>query len=147
MQSSIDKSGNGNGSSAPVLAGSGFLKVKLKFHFYKKQVHMSASRVIIELQCSSRLIALSYNRSQQKKHIRGTRLSAAHTLCLQGILLQSHIARPLFLLLYFDFSFLSKCKRRKAVWLILLCIKLSNKYKQSGRMTFRPVRLITLQHN
>ena len=65
-----------------VLAGPVFLKVKIKVNFYKKQVINKSASVIFEL---ARLIVLSYSR--QKSLSRGVRLSTAHALCLQGILL------------------------------------------------------------
>ena len=49
----------GNGPAAPVLAGPVFLKVKVKFHFYNKQVINITASVIFGL---VRLIILSYNR-------------------------------------------------------------------------------------
>ena len=67
----------GNSPAALVLAGPGFLKVKMKFNFYKKQLidrkkrHIKIDRKIID----------------RKGISRGARLSAAHTFCLQGILL------------------------------------------------------------
>ena len=70
-----------NGLAAPALAGSIFLKVKIKVHFYKKQLIKKSASVIFGL---VRLIILSYNRKGISK---GTRLSTAHTLHLQGILL------------------------------------------------------------
>ena len=70
---------DGNGPAAPVLAGP---VVKITFHFYKKQVIKKSDSVIFGL---TSLIILSYNR--QKNTLRGARLSNAHTLCLQGILL------------------------------------------------------------
>ena len=48
----------GNGPAAPVLAGPVFLKVKMKFNFYKKQVINKSASVIFGL---VRLIILSYN--------------------------------------------------------------------------------------
>ena len=53
-----------NGPAAPVLAGPVFLKVKMKFNFYKKEVSNKSAGVIFGL---VRLIILSYNR--QKRHI------------------------------------------------------------------------------
>ena len=49
----------GNGPAAPVLAGPVFLKVKMKFNFYKKQLMNKSASVIFVL---FRLIILSYNR-------------------------------------------------------------------------------------
>ena len=49
---------SGNGPAAPVLAGPVFLKVKMKFIFYKKQVINESASVIFRL---VRLIILSYN--------------------------------------------------------------------------------------
>ena len=49
----------GNGPAAPVLAGPVFLKVKMKFNFYKKQVISKSVSVIFRL---VRLIILSYNK-------------------------------------------------------------------------------------
>ena len=50
---------NGTGLAAPVLAGPVFLKVKIKFHFYKNRVISKSTSVIVGL---VRLIILSYNR-------------------------------------------------------------------------------------
>ena len=50
---------SGNGLAAPVLAGPVFLKVKMKFNFYKKQVINKSSSVIFVL---VKLTILSYNR-------------------------------------------------------------------------------------
>ena len=49
----------GNGLAAPVLAGPVFLKVKMKFNFYKKQVINKSASVIFVL---VKLTILSYNR-------------------------------------------------------------------------------------
>ena len=49
----------GNGPAAPVLAGPVFLKVKMKFNFYKKQLMNKSASMIFVL---FRLIVLSYNR-------------------------------------------------------------------------------------
>ena len=49
----------GNGPAAPVLAGPVFLKVKMKFSFYRKQIINKTASVIFGL---IRLIILSYNR-------------------------------------------------------------------------------------
>ena len=49
----------GNGPAAPVLAGPVFLKAKMKFNFYKKQLMNKSASVIFVL---FRLIILSYNR-------------------------------------------------------------------------------------
>ena len=72
---------SGIGAAAPVLAGPVFLKVKVKYHFYKKQTIYKSASVIFEL---VRLIILSYNR--WKKHIKRCRLSVANAfnllLCL-----------------------------------------------------------------
>ena len=70
---------NGNSPAAPVLAGPVFLKIKITFHFYKKQVIKKSDSVIFGL---TSLIILD-----RKNTLRGARLSDAHTLCLQGILL------------------------------------------------------------
>ena len=48
-----------NGPAAPVLARPVFLKVKITFHFYKKQVIKKSDSVIFGL---TSLIILSYNR-------------------------------------------------------------------------------------
>ena len=50
---------SGNGLAAPVLAGPAFLKVKMKFNFYKKQVISKSASVIFRL---VRLIILNYNK-------------------------------------------------------------------------------------
>ena len=55
----IDGRAGGNGPAAPVLAGPVFLKVKMKFKFYKKQLMNKNASVIFVL---IRLIILSYNR-------------------------------------------------------------------------------------
>ena len=49
----------GNGPAAPVLAGPVFLKVKMKFNFYKKQLINKSASVIFVL---VRLIIFNYNR-------------------------------------------------------------------------------------
>ena len=54
----VDRAG-GNGPAAPVLAGPVFLKVKMKFKFYKKQVINKSASVIFGLVT---LIILSYKR-------------------------------------------------------------------------------------
>ena len=54
-----------NGSAAPVLAKPVSLKVKIKFHFYNKQVINKSASVIFGL---VRHIILSYNR--YKRHIK-----------------------------------------------------------------------------
>ena len=48
-----------NGLAAPVLAGPVYLKVKIKFHFYRNRVISKSTSVIVGL---VRLIILSYNR-------------------------------------------------------------------------------------
>ena len=72
---------SGIGAAAPVLAGPVFLKVKVKYHFYKKQIIYKSASVIFEL---VRLIILSYIR--WKKHIKRCRLLVANAfnllLCL-----------------------------------------------------------------
>ena len=67
----------GNGPAAPILVGPVFLKVKMKVHFYEKQVIQNAS-VIYEL---ARLLTIIDTKSIS----RGARLSATHALCLLGI--------------------------------------------------------------
>ena len=54
----VDRAG-GNGPAAPILAGPVFLKVKMKFKFYKKQVTNKSASVIFGLVT---LIILSYKR-------------------------------------------------------------------------------------
>ena len=48
----------GNGLAAPVLTGPVFLKVKMKFNFYKKETMNKNASVIFRL---VKLIILSYN--------------------------------------------------------------------------------------
>ena len=74
-------SGNGlTGSADPVLAGWVFLKVKMNFHFYKKQIINKSTSVIFEL------FGLLYYAVIDRISIsRSTMLSATHTLCLQCI--------------------------------------------------------------
>ena len=67
-----------NGPAALVLAGPVFLKVKIKFHFYNKQVINKSASVIFGL---VRLIVLSYN--GYKNISRGARLLAAHAFCYE----------------------------------------------------------------
>ena len=67
------------GPDTPVLAGPVFLKVKIKFHFYKRQVINKSANVIFGL---VRLIILS-----QKKHIKTSRLLATHACILFIIML------------------------------------------------------------
>ena len=55
---SVTRAG-GNGPAAPVLARPVFLKVKMKFNFYKKQLMNKSASMIFVL---FRLIILSYNR-------------------------------------------------------------------------------------
>ena len=50
---------SGSGPAAPVLAGSVFLKVKLNFNCYEKQVINKSASVIFGF---VRLIILSYNK-------------------------------------------------------------------------------------
>ena len=64
----IDRA-DGSGPAAPVLAGPVFLKVKVKFHFYKKQVKTRSTGVIFGF---LRLTILRYNR--QKKHIKRSKV-------------------------------------------------------------------------
>ena len=70
-----NKAGRSN-PTTPVLAGPVFLKVKIKYHFYKKQAINKSASVIFGL---VRLIILD-----RKGISRGARLSAAHVLCLEG---------------------------------------------------------------
>ena len=64
MQSTVDNRVGGNVPATLVLARPVFLKVKIKFHFYIKQVINKSVSVIFGL---VRLSILSYNR--QEKHI------------------------------------------------------------------------------
>ena len=50
---------SGIGLAAPVLAGLVFLKVRIKFHFYKKYMENKCATMILGL---IRLITLSYDR-------------------------------------------------------------------------------------
>ena len=61
-----------NGPADPVLAGPVFLKVEMKFHFYKKQVINKGASMIFGL------VRKGISRSEI--------LLTAHALCLQGIL-------------------------------------------------------------
>ena len=56
---------DGSSPAAPVLATPDFVKIKLKFHFYKTQVMSKSASVNFGV---VRLIILSYNRL--KKHIK-----------------------------------------------------------------------------
>ena len=67
----MDRAG-GNSLAALALAGPVFLKVKIKVHFYKKEVINKSAGLIFELV----MLILSYNR--QKSISRGVRLSASH---------------------------------------------------------------------
>ena len=72
-----------NGPAAPVLAGPVFSKrEKIKVHYYKKEVIKKSDIVIFGL---VRLILLGI--MGEKGIQRDAKLSAAHALCLQGILL------------------------------------------------------------
>ena len=75
---------SGNGPAALILAAPVFLKIKINFHFCKKQVVNKSASVIIDL---VRLITVYSAIIDRKSISRGARLSAAHVLCLQYILL------------------------------------------------------------
>ena len=59
MTHELPSRAGGNDPAAPVLARPFFLKIKIKFHFYKNQVINKSASVIVGL---IRLIIISYNR-------------------------------------------------------------------------------------